>query len=165
MPSKTLSDSHWATDITTIPLQKGFFYLVAIVDLFSRNVLSWKLTGSLDTEFCLDALQMALAGGRKPEIFHSDQGYPFTSADFVTRLQAETIKISWSGRKRCYDNILVKRLWRTVKYVAEGLSAKPSRGGSAWIQRWLGGGEQPGPIPLEDLPCQAKQPSGRQNSR
>ena len=95
MPSKTLSDSHWATDITTIPLQKGFFYLVAIVDLCSRNVLSWKLTGSLDTEFCLDALQMALAGGRKPEIFHSDQGRQFTSADFVTRLQAETIKISW----------------------------------------------------------------------
>ena len=121
--------------------------MVAIVDLCSRNLLSWKLTKplasakrySLDTEFCLDALQMALAGGRKPEIFHSDQGRQFTSADFVTRLQAETIKISWSGRKRCYDNILMERVWRTVKYVAEGLSAKLSRGGSAWIQRWLGG--------------------------
>ena len=109
-------DQVWATDITYIPLQKGFLYLVAIVDLFSRNVLSWKLSNSLDTEFCLDALEMALEGGRRPEIFHSDQGCQFTSGDFVARLQAEAIKISWSGRKRCYDNILVERLWRTVKY-------------------------------------------------
>ena len=109
-------DQVWATDITYIPLQKGFLYLVAIVDLFSRNVLGWKLSNSLDTEFCLDALEMALEGGRKPEIFHSDQGCQFTSSDFVARLQSEKIKISWSGRKRCYDNILVERLWRTVKY-------------------------------------------------
>ena len=87
-----------------------------IVDLFSRNVLSWKLSNSLDTEFCLDALEMALAGDRKPEIFHSDQGCQFTCRDFVARLQAEEIKISWSGRKRYYDNILVERLWRTDKY-------------------------------------------------
>jgi putative transposase len=112
----TAVDQVWATDITYIPLQKGFLYLVAIVDLFSRNVLSWKLSNSLDTEFCLDALEMALEGDRKPEIFHSDQGCQFTSGDFVARLQAEEIKISWSGRKRCYDNILVERLWRTVKY-------------------------------------------------
>jgi transposase InsO family protein len=89
---------------------------VAIVDLFSRNVLSWKLSNSLDTEFCLEALEMALEGDRKPEIFHSDQGCQFTSSVFLARLQAEAIKISWSGRKRCYDNILVERLWRTVKY-------------------------------------------------
>ena len=86
------------------------------MDLFSRNVLSWKLTGTLDTEFCLHTLEIALAGDRKPEIFHYDQGCQFTSGDFVARLQAEEIKISWSGRKRCYDNILVERLWRTVKY-------------------------------------------------
>jgi putative transposase len=109
-------DQVWATDITYIPLQKGFLYLVAIVDLFSRNILSWKLSNSLDTEFCLDALEMALGAGRKPEVFHSDQGCQFTSSDFVARLQAEEIRISWSGRKRCYDNILVERLWRTVKY-------------------------------------------------
>jgi len=109
-------DQVWATDITYIPLQKGFLYLVAIMDLFSRNVLSWKLSNSLDTEFCLEALEMALGGGRRPEIFHSDQGCQFTSGDFVARLQAEEIRISWSGRKRCYDNILVERLWRTVKY-------------------------------------------------
>jgi len=112
----TAVDQVWATDITYIPLQKGFLYLVAIVDLFSRNVLSWKLSNSLETEFCLQALEMALEGGRKPEIFHSDQGCQFTSSDFVVRLQAEGIKISWSGRKRCYDNILVEMLWRTVKY-------------------------------------------------
>lgn len=101
---------------TYIPLQKGFLYLVAIVDLFSRNVLSWKLSNSLHTEFCLDALEKALGGGRKSEIFHSDQGCQFTSGDFVARLQAEEIRISWSGRKRCEDKILVERLWRTVKY-------------------------------------------------
>jgi putative transposase len=112
----TAVDQVWATDITYIPLQKGFLYLVAIVDLFSRNVLSWKLSNSLDTEFCLEALDMALGSGRKPEIFHSDQGCQFTSGDYVARLQAEGIKVSWSGRKRCYDNILVERLWRTVKY-------------------------------------------------
>jgi len=124
----TAVDQVWATDITYIPLQKGFLYLVVIVDLYSRHVLSWKLSNSLDTEFCLDALDIALGSGRKPEIFHSDQGCQFTSGDFVARLKTEEIKISWSGRKRCYDNILVERLWRTVKYVAEGVSAKPSRG-------------------------------------
>jgi putative transposase len=112
----TAVDQVWATDITYIPLQRGFLYLVAVLDLFSRQVLSWKLSNSLDTEFCLYALEMALSDGRKPQIFHSDQGCQFTSTDFVARLQREEIKISWSGRKRCYDNILVERLWRTVKY-------------------------------------------------
>ena len=112
----TAVDQVWATDITYIPLHKGFLYLVAIVDLFSRNILSWKLSNSLDTEFCLDALEIALEGGRKPGIFHSDQGCQFTSADFVAKLQGVEIRISWSGRNRCYDNILVERLWRTVKY-------------------------------------------------
>jgi putative transposase len=82
---------------------------------------------------------MALVGDLKPEIFHSDQGCQFTSATFVARLQAEDIKISWPGRKRCYDNILLERLWRTVKHVAEGWSAKPSRGVPARLQRWLRG--------------------------
>lgn len=112
----TAVDQVWATDITYIPLQKGFLYLVAIMDLHSRHVLSWRLSNSLDTEFCLEALEMALSAGRKPQIFHSDQGCQYTSAEFVARLKAEGIKISWSGRKRCYDNILVERLWRTLKY-------------------------------------------------
>ncbi len=86
------------------------------MDHHSRHVLSWKLFNSLDTEFCLEALEMALSSGRRPQIFHSDQGSQFTSTDFVSRLQAEEIKISWSGRKRRYDNILVDRLWRTLKY-------------------------------------------------
>jgi len=86
------------------------------VDLFSRNVLSWKLSNRLDTEFCLEALEMVLEGGRKPEIFHSDQSSQLTSSAFVARLPSEKVKISWSGRKSCYDNILVERLWRTVKY-------------------------------------------------
>lgn len=109
-------DQVWATDITYIPLQKGCLYLVAIVDLFSRHIPSWKLSNSLDTEFYLEALEMALATGHKPEIFHSDQGCQFTSTAFVGRLKAEEIEISWSGRRRCYDNILVERLWRTLKY-------------------------------------------------
>jgi len=82
----TAVDQVWATDITYIPLQKGFLYLVGIVDLFSRNVLSWKLSNSFDTEFCLNALEMALAGDRKPEIFHSDQGCQFNSGEFVAGL-------------------------------------------------------------------------------
>jgi putative transposase len=94
----TAVDQVWATDITYIPMQKGLLYLVANLDLFSRNVLSWKPSISLDTEFCQDALEMALEGGRKPQIFHSDQGCQFTSSEFVTRLQTEKIKISWSGR-------------------------------------------------------------------
>ncbi len=109
-------DQVWTTDITYIPLQKGFLYLVAIMDLHSRHVLCWKLSNSLDTEFCLEALEMALSSGRKPQIFYSDQGCQFSSTDFVARLQAVEIRISWSGRKRCYDNILVERLRRTLMY-------------------------------------------------
>jgi putative transposase len=161
----TAVDQVWATDITYIPLQKGFLYLAAVMDLYSRHVLSWKLSNSLDTEFCLEALEIALGGGRKPEVFHSDQGCQFTSSDFVDRLQTEGIRISWSGRKRCYDNILVERLWRTLKYVAAGFSAKPSRGLPARLQGRLGGGNQSGPLPLEVLPCKAAQLHGRQNSR
>ena len=105
------------TDITYIPLQEGFLYWLASVGLFSRHVLSRKLSNSLDTEFCLKALEIALEGGRRPEIFHSDQGWQFTSSIFVAKLQTEAIQISWSGRKRCYDNILVERLGRALIYV------------------------------------------------
>jgi putative transposase len=112
----TSIDQVWATNITYMPLRKGFLYLVAIVDLFSRNILSWKLSNSLDTQFCMEGLEMALSSGSRPEIFHSDQGCQFTSADFVGRLQAEDIKISWPGRSRSQENILVERLWRTLKY-------------------------------------------------
>ena len=123
--------------------------------LVSRNVLSWRRSNNLDTELCLDALEMSLAGGRKPKIFHSDRDCRFTSSDFVSRLQAEKIMISCSGRKRCYNNILVERLWRTVKYVAEGFSAKPSRGITACIQRSMGGLDQLAPIALNVVAGQA----------
>ncbi len=86
------------------------------MDLHSRHVLSWKLSNSLDTDFCLEAPEMACCNGRRPQIFHSDQECQFTSTDVVAQLQAAEINISWSGRKRCYDNILVERLWRTLKY-------------------------------------------------
>ena len=98
----------WTTTITYIPLQKGFFYLVPIVDQFSRNVRSWKLSKSPDTQLSQDAQEMALEGGRRPEMFHSGQECQLNSIDFVARLQAERIRISRSGSKRCYDNILVE---------------------------------------------------------
>jgi putative transposase len=164
----TAVDQVWATDITYIPLQKGFLYLVAIVDLFSRNVLSWKLSNSLDTEFCLEALDMALAAGRKPEIFHSDQGCQFTSSDFVARLQAEEIQISWSGRKRCYDNILVERLWRTLKYeevylhaYSDGWEAEISLARFLWRYCHVRphsslGGKTPHEVYTETEPCSSR---------
>ena len=164
----TEPDQVWATDITYIPLRKGFLYLVAIVDLYSRHVLSWKLSNSLDTEFCLDALEMALASGRKPAIFHSDQGCQFTSSNFLARLQAEEIKISWSGRKRCFDNILVERLWRTVKYeevylraYSDGWEAEVSLARFFWRYGHVRphsalGGRTPNEVYAETKPCSSR---------
>ena len=161
----TAVDQAWATDIACIPLQQGLLYLVAIVDLFSRNVLSWKLSSSLETEICLDALEMALEGGRRPEVFHSDQGCQFTSGDFVARLQAEGIKISWSGRKRCYDNILVERLWCRVKYeevylhaYSDGWEAEISLARFFWRHCHVRshcalGGRTPHEVYTENEPC------------
>ena len=105
----------WSTDITYIRLQQGFVYLVAVIDWFSRYVLSWALSITLDDAFCLEALETALRGGR-PEIFNTDQGAQFTSHDFTGRLAAEGIQISMDGRGRALDNVFVERLWRTVKY-------------------------------------------------
>ena len=105
----------WSTDITYIRLLHGFLYLVAIMDWFSRYVLSWEVSISLDTTFCLTALDQALQQAR-PEIFNSDQGCQFTSVAFTGRLQAAEIAISMEGRGRVYDNIFVERLWRSVKY-------------------------------------------------
>lgn len=105
----------WSTDITYIRLRQGFVYLVAILDWFSRYVLSWKISLTMEVEFCLEALEMALKMDR-PVIFNSDQGSQFTSVEFTSRLQAEGIHISMDGRGRVFDNIFVERLWRTVKY-------------------------------------------------
>ena len=105
----------WSTDITYIPLARGFAYLVALMDWFSRCVLSWRLSVSLDVEFCLEALEDALALAR-PEIFNNDQGSQFTCTAFTGRLLADDIRISMDGRGRALDNVFIERLWRSLKY-------------------------------------------------
>ena len=108
-------DIVWCSDITYIRLKGGFMYLVAIMDYFSRYVLSWSVSNSLESLFCLDALDDALSLSR-PQIFHSDQGKQYTSTKFVDTLKASKINISMSGKGRAFDNILAERLWRTIKY-------------------------------------------------
>jgi putative transposase len=108
-------DQVWSTDITYIRLRGGFVYLVAIIDWFSRYVLAWRLSNTLDASFCLEALDEALSRGL-PDVFNSDQGVQFTSADFTGRLEQAKVQISMDGRGRCFDNIFVERLWRSVKY-------------------------------------------------
>jgi len=105
----------WSTDITYIRLDKGFIYLVAVIDWYSRYVLSWEISNTLDVHFCLDALEMALSQGT-PEIFNTDQGSQFTSIAFTERLLKGGITISQDGRGRALDNIFVERLWRSLKY-------------------------------------------------
>ena len=105
----------WSTDITYIPMSKGFMYLVAVIDWYSRYVLSWQLSNTLDTAFCLEALEQALQVNT-PDIFNTDQGVQFTSEAFTGALQEKLIRISMDGRGRALDNIFVERLWRTVKY-------------------------------------------------
>lgn len=106
----------WATDITYIPMAHGFAYLVAIVDWFSRRVLAWRLSNTLDTAFCIEALEDALRQFGTPTIFNTDQGTQFTSNEFVDVLKAKEIQISMDGKGRWRDNVFVERLWRTVKY-------------------------------------------------
>jgi putative transposase len=105
----------WSTDITYVPLGCGFLYLTAILDWYSRYVLSWRLSNTLDGDFCLEALEEALQICR-PEIFNSDQGTQFTSREFTGRLERAGVAISMDGRGRALDNVFVERLWRTVKY-------------------------------------------------
>lgn len=105
----------WATDITYIPMPSGFMYLVAIMDWYSRFVIAWQLSNTLDGEFCLETLNAALELG-KPEIFNSDQGSQFTAHAFTGALETAGIRISMDGRGRAFDNIFVERLWRSVKY-------------------------------------------------
>jgi putative transposase len=105
----------WAVDITYVQLRRGFCYLVAIMDWFSRYVLAWRLSNTLDAIFCVECLKDALTYGR-PDIFNSDQGVQFTSMVFIRVLLENRIKISMDGRGRVFDNIFIERLWRTVKY-------------------------------------------------
>jgi putative transposase len=105
----------WSTDITYLPLPKGFMYLVAVMDWYSRYVLAWRMSNTLDSGFCIDALDAALRVAR-PDIFNSDQGAQFTSSAFTERLEKAGIAISMDGRGRALDNVFVERLWRSLKY-------------------------------------------------
>jgi len=111
----TRPDQVWASDITYVPLRHGFLYLVAVMDWYSRYVLSWRLSNTLTGSFCLEALDEALARA-KPEIFNSDQGSQFTAAAFTSRLESCGIAVSMDGRGRAIDNVFIERLWRSVKY-------------------------------------------------
>jgi putative transposase len=106
----------WATDITYIPMKAGFVYLVAIMDWYSRRVLSWRVSNTLDSSFCVEALEEALARFGKPQIFNTDQGAQFTADAFTKPLRDRGIAISMDGKGRCLDNVFVERLWRSLKY-------------------------------------------------
>jgi putative transposase len=106
----------WASDITYIPMAKGFAYLVAILDLYSRKVLSFRLSNALTTDFCIEALEEALARYGTPEIFNTDQGSQFSAEQFTAPLLAKGVRVSMDGKGRWVDNVFVERLWRSVKY-------------------------------------------------
>jgi len=112
----THANQVWAADITYIPMDKGFLYLVAIIDLYSRKALAWQLSNTMDTAFCVEALQEAIRLYGTPEIFNTDQGVQFTSEDFTGVLQHHNIAISMDGKGRWMDNVFVERLWRNLKY-------------------------------------------------
>ena len=112
----TRSNQVWAMDITYIPMARGFVYLAAVVDWFSRRVLAWKLSITMETSFCIEALEEALSTNEKPEIFNTDQGSQFTSEAFVRRLKENGIGISMDGRGRWRDNVFVERIWKSIKY-------------------------------------------------
>lgn len=113
----------WATDITYIPMPRGFLYLVAIMDWYSRKVLAWRLSNSMAADFCVAALEEAMARHGRPEIFNTDQGSQFTSGEFTGALSAAGIRISMDGKGRFMDNIFVERLWRSLKYECVYLNA------------------------------------------
>ena len=110
------SNQVWTADITYIPLRRGFMYLVAVMDWYSRKVLSWRVSNTLEADFCVEALQDAIQSHGCPEIFNTDQGSQFTSEDFTSELENHGIKISMDGRGRFQDNIFIERLWWTVKH-------------------------------------------------
>jgi putative transposase len=106
----------WAADITYIPMNRGFMYLVAVMDWHSRKILSWRVSNTLESEFCIEALEEALVRHGRPEIFNTDQGAQFTSQGFVGLLESHGIQVSMDGRGRVQDNIFIERLWWTIKY-------------------------------------------------
>ena len=128
----------WCADITYVPMAKGFVYLVAVMDWFSRRVLSWRVSISMDTTFCLEALAEALARHGQPEIFNTDQGVQFTSADFLAELESLGVRISMDGKGRYLDNIFIERLWRSLKYEEVFIKAYETVAEARWgIGGWL----------------------------
>jgi putative transposase len=128
----------WCSDVTYIPMAKGFLYLVVIMDWVSRAVLAWRLSNTLGTDFCVEALEEALSCYGRPEIFNTDQGSQFTSDDFTGTLKRHGVKISMDGKGRCMDNIFVERLWRSLKYEevylhAYATVAEARTGIDAWL--------------------------------
>jgi putative transposase len=128
----------WASDITYIPMASGFLYLVAIIDWASRAVLAWRLSNTMDSAFCVEALEEALRRYGKPRIFNTDQGAQFTSVAFTGKLEAARIAISMDGRGRFMDNIFIERLWRSIKYEEVHLKAyADGREARDGIGRWM----------------------------
>ena len=128
----------WCTDITYIPMRRGFLYLVAVMDWSTRKVLSWRVSNTMDVEFCVEALEEALARFGRPEIFNTDQGSQFTSSDFTDVLKAADVRVSMDGRGRWMDNVFIERLWRSLKYECVFLHAFET--GSelrAGLSRWI----------------------------
>jgi putative transposase len=129
----------WCTDITYLPMRRGFLYLVAVMDWATRRVLAWRVSNTMDVEFCLEALDEALARFGRPEIFNSDQGSQFTSPRFTGVLQRAGVRISMDGRGRWMDNVFIERLWRSLKYECIYLHAFET--GSelrAGLSKWIG---------------------------
>ena len=128
----------WCTDITYIPMRRGFLYLVAIMDWASRRVLAWRLSNTLDVDFCVEALEQALARHGKPEIFNTDQGSQFTSLAFTQVPKDAGVKISMDGKGRWMDNVFIERLWRSLKYECVYLQAfETGAEARAGIGRWI----------------------------
>jgi len=128
----------WCADITYVPMAKGFVYLVAVMDWFSRRVLAWRLSITMETDFCVDALREAMERHGRPEIFNTDQGVQFTSAAFLDQLSGQGVRISMDGKGRFLDNIFIERLWRSLKYEeayikAYGSVAEARQGIGAWL--------------------------------
>ena len=138
--NKTIDQANqvWTSDITYVPMVKGFVYLTVIMDWFSRKVLSWRLSNSMDSSFCVDALEEAIHRYGKPEIFNTDQGSQYTSEDFTAVLKENNIKISMDGKGAWRDNVFVERLWRSVKYEEVYLNAYDSMADARQsLQKWF----------------------------
>jgi putative transposase len=134
----TRANQVWCTDITYIPMEKGFLYCVAIMDWYSRKILSWRLSNTMDTSFCVSALEEALNKYGAPDIFNTDQGSQFTSREFREALEGKKIQISMDGKGRWMDNVFIERLWRSLKYEEVYLHAYGTMGeAKTGIQNWM----------------------------